>query len=358
VKIALLTLDFIPGVGGVQSYLYEMSCRLGREHPLAVVTPVRGPGPQGVPFERLHVPNDHPWSFIRAVRSLRSDRVVLGHAHPKLLIAAALSARGHYATLTHGNDYLAAQRRWHRHLFNWLLRRSRPLITTTRANADRLAGLGLHSTVVRPGTNPDRFTPPEHRASSPPVLLTVGRLVPRKGIDSVLQVLPTMLVRFPDLRYRIVGDGPDRLRLEQMAHGLGVAHAVRFLGRMSDEELPQVYRDAHIFVMPVREEPEAASIEGFGIVYLEASASGLPVVAGRSGGVAEAVQEGKTGFLVPPDDPMALAQVLQRLLGDAELRRRMGHAGRRWVEEEMNWDRVALQLAGVLSLSETRSDTG
>jgi phosphatidylinositol alpha-1,6-mannosyltransferase len=349
VKIALLTLDFPPGVGGVQKYLYEIGRRLGQEHQLTFVTPVRGPLPEGLSFEKLYLPNDHLWSFMRVLRSLRPERILVGHAHPRLLIPAALTACGQYATITYGNDYLAAQHRWHRPLFNWLLDHSSPLITITRANAVRLHRLGIHcSAIIPPGTDPARFTPSLQPVSFPPVLLTVGRLVPRKGIDTVLHALPMLLEEFPDLRYRVVGDGPDRARLEQIAYNLGVTHAVEFMGHVSDQVLPEVYRMAHIFVMSAREEQETASIEGFGIVYLEAAASGLPVVAGRSGGAVEAVQEGKTGFLVPPDDPEALTQVLRRLLSDPALRRRMGQTGRRWVEEEMNWDRAVIEILKAL----------
>lgn len=129
-----------------------------------------------------------------------------------------------------------------------------------------------------------------------------------------------------------------------------MASATTFHGLVPDEELPDLYRKTHIFVMPTREEQEAASVEGFGIVYLEASASGLPVVAGHSGGAVEAVRHGETGFLVPPDDVGALSETLHRLLDDAELRRRLGENGRRWVEDEMNWDRAARQLADLLNV--------
>ena len=118
---------------------------------------------------------------------------------------------------------------------------------------------------------------------------------------------------------------------------------------VSDSELPAIYRQATIFVMPARAEYHAGSVEGFGIVYLEASASGLPVVAARTGGAAEAVRENETGLLVPPDDPPALALALARLLDDGALRQRMGRAGRRWVEREMNWDRAAQQFLSIIS---------
>ncbi len=352
-RIALLTLDFPPGVGGVQTYLYEIARRLAGRHELIVVTPVEASPDAGGSFRRVVLPSSTPWAFVRSLRALRPDRVLVGHAHPRLLVPAALVARGRYGAIVYGNDYLAAQRRWHRPLFNWLLGRSRPLITITRANAERLRRLGLpRPVVVYPGTDPLRFRPPPVPPGPPLVLLTVGRLVPRKGIDVVLRALPALLAEFPGLRYRVAGDGPDRPRLERIARDLGVAHVVEFVGRVPDERLPGLYRSAHVFVMPAREEREAASVEGFGIVYLEASASGLPVVAGRSGGVVEAVREGETGLLVPPDDPEALTRVLRDLLGDAALRRRMGRAGRRWVEEEMNWDRTA---KGILRALETSS---
>jgi len=346
-RIALLTLDFFPTPGGGQQYLSQVARRLAEDHQVVVITPVASAREQE-PWRRWVVPPTVV-AFIRALSAARPDHVLVGHAHPRLLIPAALATWGRYTTITYGSDYLAAQRCWHRSLFNWLLAHSCPLITITWANAERLQALGLPAPVViYPGTDPNRFAPPPQPPPSPPTLLTVGRLVPRKGIDTVLQALPVLLAEFPGLRYWVVGDGSDRARLEQIAHNLGVTQAVEFVGQVSDQILPEVYRMAHIFVMPVREEQETASIEGFGIVYLEAAASGLPVVAGRSGGAVEAVQEGKTGFLVPPNDPEALIQALRKLLTDPALRRRMGQTGRRWVEEEMNWDRAAREMLKAL----------
>lgn len=347
-KIALLTLDFPPSVGGVQQYLFEIARRIGQIHDLTVVTPVGGPLPK-VPFRRLILPSSHPWAFARALLALRPDRVLVGHAHPRLLLPAALLAPGQYTVVAYGNDFLAAQRRWHCPLFNWLLARARPLVTISQANAQRLRMLGLPSPmVILPGVDPVRFTPPLEPPPPPLALLTVGRLMPRKGVDTVLRALPALLPEFANLHYIVAGDGPDRLRLERLARELRVSHAVEFLGWISDEELPDLYRRAHVFVMPTREEPEQASIEGFGIVFLEASASGLPVVAGRSGGAVEAVRDGETGLLVPPNDPGVLAQALLRLLRHPELRRQMGTTGRQWVEEKMNWDRAAREFEALL----------
>lgn len=352
VKIAILTLDFPPDVGGVQTYLYEVGRRLGEKQHVYVITPVAGDLPPDILISKVQPPRVNALGFWQSLRSLQPDYVLVGHAHPQLLLPAMFATRGRYGVIAHGNDFLAAQPHWHHQVFNWLLRHARPLIANSRANADRLQQLGMpQPIVIQPGTDRDRFTPASVEPSFPPVLLTVGRLVPRKGIDAVLGGLPALRRAYPELQYHIAGDGPDRSRLEALAYKLGVRSAVAFLGRVSDAELPNVYRRAHIFVMPTREEPETASIEGFGIVYLEASASGLPVVAGRSGGAAEAVKHGETGYLVDPHDPDELAEVLLTLLGNRQLRVKLGRAGRRWVKTEMNWDRAARQVEEALQLN-------
>lgn len=350
-KVAILTLDFPPDVGGIQTYLYEVGRRLGETHSVSVITPVAGDLPPDIPITKVQPAPRNVVGFWRALRHIAPDHVIVGHAHPQLLMAAALYGWRQYATVTYGNDYLAAQQRWHRPFFNWLLGASTPLITITNANARRQQRLGLPTArVIYPGTDHTTFTPPKQRTASPPVLLTVSRLVPRKGIDLVLQTLPRLLPTYPDLTYKIAGSGPDHSRLEALAARLDIEHAVKFSGRVSNEALPELYREATIFVMPSREEPATASIEGFGIVYLEASASGLPVVAGRSGGAVEAVKHGETGYVVDPNDASELADVLLTLLQNKELRAKLGRAGRCWVEEEMNWDRTAREMAKTLGL--------
>jgi phosphatidylinositol alpha-1,6-mannosyltransferase len=344
-KVALLTMDFPPTVGGVQTYLYEVSRRLGKYFDLAIVTPVDGLIPENTAFKRWVVPSSYPGNFLRILRTLKPYKVLIGHAHPRLLLPAAVAAFGRYLTITYGNDYLAMQNHWHTPLSNRLLGASRPLITISGHNAERLKNLGFPSvTTVPPGTDPTVFYPPPDHGSRPPVLLTAARLITRKGIDLVIQILPTLIREFPNLVYLIAGEGPDRSRLESIARKNRVSGSIRFIGQIPYEKMPDIYRSADVFIMPSREEPQHTSIEGFGIVFLEASASGLPIVAGKSGGTADAVRDGETGFLIPPDDRQTLLNTLQRLLKEPDLRRKMGLAGRRFVEEEMNWDRAAEQM--------------
>ncbi len=357
-RIALLTLDFPPSIGGVQQYLFELSRRIGARCDLTVVHPRADSSPfQKEPFHVLSVPSATPWHFARALATLRPHLTIVGHAHPRLLLPSALLWRGRFIVLVHGNDFEAAQWRWHSRVFNRLLAGAHPLVTNSVANARRLRELGLPAPeIVLPAADPERFAPPLATRPGPPVLLSVARLVSRKGIDTVLHALPPILDLAPCLEYWIVGNGPARPELERLARDLQLGDAVRFLGQegvpISDSELPDIYRRASIFVLPAREEFHSAetspSVEGFGIVYLEASASGLPVVAARSRGASEAVRDGETGLLVPPDDPAGLTQALAGLLSDADLCQRLGQAGRRWVEQEMNWDRVGRQFISIM----------
>src|SRR5690242_1304138 len=204
-----------------------------------------------------------------------------------------------------------------------------------------LDGQGQRVRVVPLGTDPLRFhpgidpSPVRERFELPDGgtrwLLTVARLVAHKGVDMVIKALPAVLEAAPDVRYAIAGSGPERDRLEKLAHKTGVAEQVRFLGEVGEAELPALYNLASVYVGASRRS-SLTGVEGFGISLVEASACGLPVVAGNSGGVPDAVRDGETGFLVPPEDPAALAEAITRLLADRDLARRIGAAGRRAVE--------------------------
>ena len=346
-RIVILTLDFRPDFGGVQEYLYEISKRLCVDFDIHVLTSVSGTFKEKVPFERIVLKSVNPFFILKLLRQLRPDLVLVGHAHPKILIPAFLNGR--FGTLIHGNDFLAAQPRWHHSIFNWLLKRSHSLIVNSETTANHLQKFGLTATdVIHPGTDPDRFKPTvSTKKDKSFTLLTIGRLVPRKGIDTIINALPNITSEFPHVIYMIGGNGPEKNNLVQLAKTLKVNQHVQFLGFVPDEDLPRVYQDADIFIMLSHEENKE-SIEGFGIVYLEASASGLPIIASRSGGIVEAVIDGETGILIPPKDTEACHQALLSLLRAPDKRKVLGQNGRKWVEEEMNWDKSAQKLATIL----------
>ncbi len=206
----------------------------------------------------------------------------------------------------------------------------------------RTVPLGTTPSHFRPGVDPTRVRREYGLDGGGPWLLTVSRLEWHKGIDTVIRALPAIRAAHPGTRYAVAGVGERLPHFQRLAAELGLGDAVRFLGAVPDEDLPAVYNAADLYVGASRRHDLMA--EGFGISLVEASACGLAVVGGRSGGVPDAVREGETGLLVDPDDPAAVAAGIGRLLGDAELRRRFGAAGRRAVETYFNWDRVAADL--------------
>ncbi len=255
-----------------------------------------------------------------------------------------------YVVILHGLDFdLARRSAWK----CWLTRRvlaGVAIVVNSHALAEDVrVFLGLRAApihVVHPCVH-DAFVEASSLLAKSPsatgalTLLTVARLVERKGHLKIIRLLPQL----PGVRYRIVGDGPMRNPILNLAHNLGVADRVEILQAVPDGKLPEVYRQADIFVMPTTK--TEIDREGFGIVYLEAQLFGVPVVATRSAGVDEAVEDGKTGLLVD-DTPEALAVAVARLLDDADLRHRLGEAGRKRVLGGFTREHVMRKLGPVL----------
>jgi phosphatidylinositol alpha-1,6-mannosyltransferase len=200
--------------------------------------------------------------------------------------------------------------------------------------------------VVPLGTDPEQFHPGvpttdikrAYGLEGGPWILTVARLDWHKGFDTVIRALPAVRAAHPGARYAVAGVGASRAHLEGLVAELRLGDAVRFLGFVPEADLPALYSTADVFALVSRRHD--LLVEGFGIAALEASASGLAVLAGREAGLPDAVRDGETGMLVDPYDPAAVAAGLNRLLDDGALRRRLGTAGRCAVEQYFNWDRV------------------
>lgn len=198
------------------------------------------------------------------------------------------------------------------------------------------------------GTDPVHFNPSRDTGAlrrrwgvgEGPIILTVARLVPHKGQDMGIRALSMLARDFPELRYIMVGEGHDEMRLRGMARELGVSDKVGFVGPMRDDELPEAYATSTIYLGASRVDNQI-NVEGFGISFLEAGASGVPSVAGDSGGVRSAVRDGETGIVVPPTDSDAIADAIRSLLLNPDRRKKMGLAARHAVETHYNWDRVA-----------------
>jgi len=306
------------------------------------------------------------WRVASLVRRTRPGFAWCDEIKPAGYPAAWLRARGGppFGVIAHGADFLLLEAKIRRSAFKrWtarrMLERCSVVVANSRWTADLVRSvleslgcraLAAHVRVIPLGTTPTRFRPGidpaavrrTHGLDGGPWLLTVARLDYHKGIDTVIRALPAIRAAVPTVRYAVAGIGSRRSALEALARELGVEDAVRLLGFVGDEELPALYNAADVFVLASRRYD--LLVEGFGIAIVEASASALPVIASRSGGIPEAVRDGETGVLVDPDNPAAVAAAAIRLLGDEALRRRMGAAGRSAVERHYNWDRVAADL--------------
>ncbi len=306
------------------------------------------------------------------VRQHRARFVYCGNVKPAGYPARWVYERTRvpYCLFLYGADLLSEQHKYHHSAFKRrsgraILGGAAALVAISTWTRDLaltvLGGLGLDRhgqrlRIVHLGTDPDRFRPGidatalRERFAFPDGggrwLLTVARLESHKGVDTVIAALPAIVARAPDVRYAVAGSGPERERLERLADRAGVADRVKFLGEVREADLPALYNVASVYVGASRR-AERIGVEGFGISLVEASACGLPVVAGNSGGVPDAVRDGETGFLVPPEDSAAVSEAVCRLLGDPALARRIGAAGRDAVERHYNWDRVVRDLRAI-----------
>ena len=188
---------------------------------------------------------------------------------------------------------------------------------------------------IAPGIDIKHFVPHEVKKSRP-TLISVGRLVHRKGQDRLVEALPIIKRAIPDVELVFVGEGPRRKELNRLVKKHNLESSVRFIGRVNYKDLPKYFSLGDVFAMPSRNRLFGLEVEGLGIVYLEASACGLPVIAGDSGGAPDAVIEGETGYVVDGNDIESIAARAIELLSDPKLRARLGQQGRTWVEAEWN----------------------
>ncbi|MFF5156957.1 glycosyltransferase family 4 protein [Streptomyces sp. NPDC000348] len=378
-KTLIVTNDFPPRPGGIQAFLHNMALRLDPERLVVYASTWKRSG-EGVeataafdaeqPFpvvrDRTTMLLPTPAATRRAVGLLREHgctSVWFGAAAPLGLMAPALRRAGaeRIVATTHGHEAGWAQLPAARRLLRRIGDATDTITYLGEYTRSRIAGAltpGAASRMVQlpPGVDEKTFHPgsggDEVRArlglTDRPVVVCVSRLVPRKGQDTLIRAMPAILAAEPDAVLLIVGGGPYEKDLRRLAADTGVAASVRFTGSVPWSELPAHYGAGDVFAMPCRTRRGGLDVEGLGIVYLEASATGLPVVAGDSGGAPDAVLDGETGWVVPGGSADQTADRVITLLGDAELRRRMGERGREWVEEKWRWDLLAERLKALL----------
>ena len=366
----LVTNDFPPKVGGIQSYLWELWRRLPPSETTVLTTPFAGAAAwdaeqafrvERVP-ERVLVPTRSLRRRIDALADEVDARVVL--LDPALPVGwLGPSLQRPYGVVVHGAEVTIPGRvPWARAALRRVLVGASLVVAAGGYPADeaaRAAGRPLPTVVIPPGVDVERFHPlcaadravARARFGVAPgqtVVLGLSRLVPRKGFDVLIRAAAQLAVTRPDLVVLLAGSGRDRARLERLARRLGAP--VRFLGRVPDDDAADLHASADVFAMVCRNRWFGLEQEGFGIVFLEAAAAGVPQVAGDSGGAHEAVLDGVTGTVVTrPASVRQVARALASLLDHPDRRRLLGDAARRRVTAELTYDVLARRLAEAIA---------
>ena len=368
--LLVVTNDFPPRKGGIQTFVHEIVRRLPPGDVTVLTSRWQGweefdaEQPYRVVRRDTSVMVPSPGTRSDAVALLRETgarTVLFGALAPLGLLAPSLREAGatRLVGLTHGHEAGWAGLP----VMASLVRRAvhgvdavTYLGSYTRDRiAKRLAPEEARKLVrLAPGVDLQRFGPDvdgsevrrRYGLEGRPVIVCVSRLMARKGQDTLIRALPLVRREVPDAALLVVGGGPYRERLERLVAERGLQRHVVLTGAVPGNELPAHFAAGDVFAMPCRTRNHGLDVEGLGIVYLEASATGLPVVAGRSGGAPDAVQEGVTGYVVDGQD--RLVEVLVPLLRDGDLRARLGAAGRAWVDADWSWDAVAAKARALL----------
>jgi phosphatidyl-myo-inositol dimannoside synthase len=369
----LVTHGFPPDVGGIQTYLHARC--LATPDEITVAAPARAGAEEfdrRQPFPVLRWPSpSHLGRAMQVLGPLLEGRKVekvewieCGQALPVGIPALALARtwKVPYAIWVHGQELLRA--RAHRvkvlggaeELTRRVLAGAKAVFANSRATGELAQEFGAKRVeVLAPGTLPGG--PDPTRAEGPglrerydlgdrPLVLSVSRLVPRKGHEVLLRAVARAHERRPDLALAIVGEGPDRGRLERLAEELGLRGHAFLPGRLAGGALSQAFSEATLFALLSHHRPERTWWEGFGIVFREAGRFGLPVVGTRAGGIPDAVEDGVNGLLVEPEDADAAAAAILRVVEDPELRGRLGAEGQRLTEAQPDWSVIREVMTG------------
>ncbi len=362
--ILFATQNFLPDIGGTQVYVTGLADALAkRGHGIAVYCDASSKGAarkvdeaRSYPIIRFGGPR--PWLRWRKARAV-SRRIAQGGVRAVVtdtwksleLLSPQTLAAVRVFTLAHGSEFLAPPGSLKERRMIACLAKAGIVAANSQFTAGLVQPFLRGKTQVRviwpgvvPPTGASRKFP--SRVKGGARILTIARLEPRKGIDAVLRALPALQKTHPDIVYDIIGKGADKARLEALAASRGIKDCVRFHGHIAEPEKAALLAKASVFVLPNRREP--GSVEGFGIVFLEAAAFGVPSIAGSDGGTGDAVLAGKTGLIVDGADEAAVQNALARLLGNSEAALRMGRAAHERFWSDFAWDAAITRFEAAL----------
>ncbi len=369
-KTLVVTNDFPPRPGGIQAFVHQLVLRQPADSVVVYASNYRGAAefdaaqPFPVIRDRGTMLLPTPRVARRAARIVRAeacDTVWFGAMAPLGLLAPALRRVGvrRFVAQTHGHEIGWAMLPGARSILRRIARNV-DVVTylgeyTRRRLARAIGGLtelawlppGVDTRAYRSDVDRSQVMARHHLAGRP-VVVCVSRLVPRKGQDTLIRAMPEIRRKVPDVALLIVGGGPYEGQLRALVARRGLADVVLFTGTVPWAELPAHYAAGDVFAMPCRTRRGGLDVEGLGIVYLEASATEIPVVAGDSGGAPDAVLDGETGYVVNGRSIAHVAERITALLRDRELATRMGKAGRSWVERQWQWEQLADRMRELL----------
>jgi len=361
VNVLVLTADYPPIQGGISAVALQVSRELTRMgHTVTVVAPFFAGCNELDAAEPFAVVRFHGYGFgwfralfmlRRSLPLIRKADLVLGinASHGGVIARLARIAYGTpYLTFAYAYEFLRFSR-WSpwAALLRWVYTGARKVVAISTFTRDNLIRFGVcadNVAMVLPGApTPALLSDKElqlvqrmYALDTRPVILAVGRFIPRKGHLTLVRALPAVLERFPGAVLVLVGEGPSLPGVVRESQRLGIREHVVFPGHVSEHDVAGLYQLCDLFALPTGSDRKG-QVEGFGLVFCEAQAYGKPVIAGRSGGVVDAVIDGETGIIVEPEDPDGLAAAMIRILTDEALAERLGAAGRKRVEEELNW---------------------
>ena len=354
-RLLVITNDFPPGLGGIENYTYSLVKRWPDE--VTVVTRHQLGGKEfdaRQSFEVLREPVNTMLPTLHLLRRLRilvRNRGIEAVHFPSALPLGIMGSRlgVPYAVSVHGGEFLLASRLpTVRSLLRLVCKGGSVMLPESsfaEALIRRFLGNDIRLRRVTCGVEPHRFgskaAPPAGPVARGPVILSVSRLVARKGFRTLIKCLPLVHRRHPDAHLLIVGGGPDLDRLKTMTSSGGVESSVTFAGPQPWDEIPRYYSAGDIFALPTRARFWGTETEGLPLVFVEAAAAGLPLVGGDVGGVRDAVREGETGYIVDGSNPEETAQAIIKLIDAPETASRFGQAAREMVLREFDWDAVA-----------------
>lgn len=377
-KSLLITSDFPPMTSGIATQLYNTWKNLPSERIIVLGPKVAGwedfDRKQNFRIFRHRLPlGTSPFARIlkslllifyvwRIVRKVRVEKI-----HCTALISTGISGlvfkkffKIPYCIYVYGGEVEKYKRVKLVHpLIRLILRNAQKIIANSKYTSGEFIRLGIPAekfVVINPGVDTQKFIPapknPEiektYGLKNKKVILTVARLVERKGQDMVIKALPRVLEKVSNLVYLIVGEGSQELKLKELVRGLHLETYVDFVGRVPNDALPRYYNACDVFIMPNRETKGTEIVEGFGISFIEANACGKPVIGGRSGGVEDAIVDGVTGLLVDPLNTEQIANAILRFLTDEGYAKQLGDNGRLRVERDFRWELQTQKLKELL----------